>query len=53
MAEGTRASSYQALPAARDADDARWPTPQTAMFVTLTSVGLWALILAAVRWLIA
>jgi hypothetical protein len=53
MAESTNASSYQAWRPATQADDARWPVPQTAMFVTLTSVGLWALILAAARWLIA
>ena len=52
MAESARAGSYQALPAASDADDGRWPIPQSAMFVTLTSVGLWALILVAARWLI-
>jgi len=53
MAESTNASSYRALPAASDADDERWPIPQSAMFVTLSSVGLWGLILVASRWLIA
>jgi hypothetical protein len=53
MAESTNASSYRALPAASDADDERWPIPQSAMFVTLSSVGLWGLILVAARWLIA
>jgi hypothetical protein len=52
MAESTNASYYRASPAASEADDERWPIPQSAMFVTLTSVGLWALILAAARWLI-
>jgi len=52
MAESIKTSSYRALPGAGDADDERWPLPQTAMFVTLTSVALWALILAAARWLI-
>jgi hypothetical protein len=52
MAESIKTSSYRALPAASDADDERWPLPQTAMFVTLTSVALWALIAAAARWLI-
>jgi len=52
MAESIKTSSYRTLPAAGDADDERWPLPQTAMFVTLTSVALWALILAAARWLI-
>jgi hypothetical protein len=51
MAESTRTTSYQALTAASD-DDERWPIPQAAMFVTLASAGLWALILAAARWLI-
>jgi hypothetical protein len=52
MAETTKASPYQALPAVIDADDGRWSVPQTAMFVTVASAGLWALILFGVRWLI-
>jgi hypothetical protein len=52
MAESTRTISYQALTAAGDADGESWPIPQTAMFVTLTSAGLWAGILATARWLI-
>ncbi len=53
MAESTNASSYQVLRTAAAADDDRWPVPQTAMFVTVTSAGLWLVILAGVRWLIA
>jgi hypothetical protein len=52
MAESTRASSYQVLPRLAEADDDRWPVPQTAMFVTVTSAGLWLAILAGARWLI-
>ncbi len=48
MAELTKASPYAVI----DADDDRWSVPQTAMFVTLASGGLWALILFGVRWLI-
>jgi hypothetical protein len=53
MAESTNPSSYQVLRTAAGADDDRWPVPQTAMFVTVTSAGLWLVILAGVRWLIA
>ena len=52
MAESTRTISDRTLTAAGDADGKRWPIPQTAMFVTLISAGLWAAILAAARWLI-
>ncbi len=52
MAETTEANPYQALPALSDADDDRWSMPQTAMFVTVASAGLWALILFGVRRLI-
>lgn len=52
MAQSIRAGSYHVLPAADDAEDGRWSLPRTAMFVTLASAGLWALILAAARWLI-
>ncbi len=52
MAEITNAGPYQALPAVTDADDDRWSVPQTAMFVTVASAGLWALILLGARWLI-
>ena len=52
MAESTKTTSYQAWSAARDADHERWPIPQTAMIVTLASVVLWVLILAAARWLL-
>jgi hypothetical protein len=52
MAETSEASSYQALRAASDADDDRWPIPQTAMLVTFASTGLWLLLLAGGRWLI-
>jgi hypothetical protein len=53
MAESTNASSYEVLSRVAEADDDRWPVPQTAMFVTVTSAGLWLVILAGVRWLIA
>lgn len=52
MAESTKTSSYEVLPTVAEADDDRWPVPQTAMFVTVTSAGLWLVILAGVRWLI-
>jgi hypothetical protein len=53
MAESTNASSYPVLRTAAAADDDRWPVPQTAMFVTVTSAGLWLVILVGVRWLVA
>ena len=31
--------------------DARWPVPYAVMFITLVSVALWSLIIAAARWL--
>jgi hypothetical protein len=52
MAESSKASTYEVLPALAAAEDERWSPPQTAMFVTLASAGLWALILAGARWLI-
>lgn len=52
MVESTEASPYAVLPAVRDAGDERWSPPQTAMFVTLASAGLWALIFAGAGWLI-
>jgi hypothetical protein len=52
MAKSIGASSHQPLPAAGEAEHERWPLPQTAMFVALSSAGLWALIVAAARWLI-
>jgi hypothetical protein len=52
MVESTKAGAYSILPAAQDAEDERWSPPQTAMLVTLTSAGLWMLILAGARWLI-
>jgi hypothetical protein len=52
MAESIRTSSYRASPAAGDAEDGRWSLPQTAMFVALSSVGLWTLIVAGARWLL-
>jgi hypothetical protein len=52
MAEPPEAGVYQALRAGIGADDERWSVPQTAMFVTVASAGLWALILVGVRWLL-
>jgi hypothetical protein len=52
MAESTNAGPYEALTRVTEADDERWSVPQTAMFVTVASAGLWALILFGVRWLI-
>ena len=49
MAEITKDGAYAVI----DADDEHWSVPQTAMFVTLASGGLWALILFGVRWLIS
>jgi hypothetical protein len=51
MAETTKAHTYQALTAVSDAEDDHWSVPQTAMFVTVASAGLWTLILFGVRWL--
>jgi len=52
MAESSKASSYEILSAVAAGEDERWSPPRTAMFVTLASAGLWALILAGARWLI-
>jgi len=52
MAESSKASSYQVLPAVSEADEERWPVPRTAMFVTFASTALWIVILAGARWLI-
>ena len=32
--------------------DERWPVPHAVMFITLVSVALWSLIIAAAGWLI-
>ena len=32
--------------------DERWPVPYAMMFVTVVSVALWSLLIAAARWLI-
>jgi hypothetical protein len=53
MAETTKDAAYEALPAAIEAENERWSVPQTAMFVVVTSGGLWALILLGVRWLLS
>jgi hypothetical protein len=52
MAESTKADPYEVLATVGDGEDKRWSLPQAAMFVTLTSAGLWALIIAGARWLI-
>ena len=52
MAQSTQATPYQVLPADCTAEDERWSPPQTAMFVTVASAGLWALIFTGARWLI-
>jgi hypothetical protein len=35
----------------RQADE-RWPVPYAMMFITVASVTLWALIIAAANWLL-
>ena len=52
MAQSSEASPYEVPSAVGAAEDERWSPPQAAMFVTLASTGLWALILAGARWLI-
>ncbi len=52
MAQTTDAGHYQALAGAIDGGDGHWSVPQAAMLVTAASGGLWALILAALGWLI-
>jgi hypothetical protein len=32
--------------------DARWPVPYAIMFITVVSVALWSLIIAATNWLV-
>jgi hypothetical protein len=53
MGESSKAGIYGDLSAISEAAEERWSPPQTAMFVTIASAGLWALIFAAGRWLIA
>lgn len=35
-----------------DGHEERWPVLYTALFVLVTSLALWTLIIAAVRWLL-
>jgi hypothetical protein len=35
-----------------DEPEERWPLPYTAVLVTASSVVIWALIIAAVRWVV-
>jgi hypothetical protein len=38
--------------AAAGADDERWPAPYPAMLVTVSSILLWAALIAGLRWLL-
>ena len=53
MAQSSNASPLEVPSALGAAGNERWSPPQAAMFVVLVSAGLWALILAGARWLIA
>jgi hypothetical protein len=53
MAQTIKAGAYETLPAVIEAGDDRWSVPQTAMFVVVTSAGLWTLILLGARWLLS
>jgi hypothetical protein len=41
----------QTAPADQDSADRRWPVAYAILFVTVASVALWSLIIAAASWL--
>ena len=45
-----RLTAQTVAAAAHDEPEERWPLPYAAMLVTASSVVIWALIIAAVRW---
>jgi hypothetical protein len=53
MAQSSNATPYEVPSALGAAGDERWSPPQAALFDLVASAGLWALILAGARWLIA
>jgi hypothetical protein len=52
MAQSSKAAVREIADSWSEAED-RWPVPYTAMLVTVASAGLWALVIAGVRWLVA
>ena len=52
MAQERELVPLQTLPAVQRQVDERWPVPHAIMFITVASVALWVLIIAAASWLI-
>ena len=52
MAQERELVPSQTLQADQRQADERWPVPYAIMFITVVSVTLWSLIIAAASWLI-
>jgi hypothetical protein len=52
MAQERELVPLETLPADERQVDERWPVPYAIMIITLVSVALWSLIIAAASWLI-
>jgi hypothetical protein len=50
--EGRVATAAAVAAVAHDEPEERWPLPYTAALVTASSIVTWALIIAAVRWIV-
>jgi hypothetical protein len=51
MAQERELVPLQTLPADQRQVDERWPVPYAILFITVVSVALWSLIIAAAKWL--
>jgi hypothetical protein len=51
MAHERELVPLQTLQADQPQTDTRWPVPYAIMFITVVSVALWSLIIAAASWL--
>jgi hypothetical protein len=51
MAHERELVPLQTAPADQDSADKRWPVAYAILFVTVASVALWSLIIAAASWL--
>ena len=52
MAHEQELAPLQTVRAGEKEPDGRWPVPYALMFITVASVALWSLIIAATSWLI-
>jgi hypothetical protein len=52
MAQGSKVAVPEIADSWSEAEG-RWPVPYTAMLVTVASAGLWGLLVAGARWLVA